>query len=175
MSNKPKKKMYHCSNCCTKINIENIVFRCADTYVCSPECARDRLKMIRKIDPEINSPNIWPLQNPKYNTIFNSKIISNRNKDNKSYWLNTKNINSVSKQLYKYNNIDNNIDNNIVDNMVHEDSVNKIPENYDPLDHEDMSNLNFVIDNQECHDRRCITLAGGTLCLITIVMINFYN
>tara|TARA_Y100000389_G_scaffold204442_1_gene256993 strand:- start:18893 stop:19270 length:378 start_codon:yes stop_codon:yes gene_type:complete len=125
--------------------------------------------MIKTIDPEINSPGIWPLQNPKYNTIFNSRIISTINNDNKLCWLlNTKNINSVSKELYKYNEVDNN-------NIVDQDSVNKIPENDYLLDHEDMSNLNFVIDNHEKPDKRCIALAGGALCLITLVIINFYN
>ena len=171
MNKNNKSKMYYCSNCCCKINTNSKMYRCTDTYVCSPQCAKDRFNMIRKIDPEINSPQIWPLQNPKYNTMFNSNIISNIN-NNKNKWLNIKNISSVSDNLYKYDDTTNKqkyLCNKNTD-------YNEENDDYDhSLDDKSVSNLYFMVNNHKNCDKKCSKYVCATLCLITLVIINVYN
>ena len=49
-----------CSNCSRDLHPSQPYVRCCDADVCSEGCARERMKLIARLDPTLTSPMSWP-------------------------------------------------------------------------------------------------------------------
>ena len=49
-----------CTNCGRELHPSQPYVRCCDADVCSEGCARERMKLIAKLDPTLTSPMSWP-------------------------------------------------------------------------------------------------------------------
>ena len=155
-----KKIIYRCSNCCNILNMKERVYRCGDAFVCCMDCANGRIKMIRKIDPTLKTPDIWPRQNEKYNTIFNSKIVTNINRSHLK--IENKKYPSISNNLHFYNDLK-------------YDSENSIDEE-EPFINIDSDSTTFDSLDENVNNnstRFCISIGTGFICLISVIL--FYN
>ena len=49
-----------CTNCSRELHPSQPYVRCCDADVCSDKCARERMMLIARLDPNLTSPTSWP-------------------------------------------------------------------------------------------------------------------